>query len=94
MQRSPASNSHLRIFLFVSALAAGAALGLLANEADAKPMICPQFLAKYCVVNSAGRIFTAFTNPCFAKEQHLRVLYMGACRFSPRIMTCKGTRCV
>jgi hypothetical protein len=68
-------------------LAAGIALGFLAGavstEASAAP-ICPQFVAKYCVYNSHHLIFTAETNPCFAKQRHWTVIYQGQCRFGHR----------
>jgi hypothetical protein len=66
------------------------ALGLLAlvviaaaTPAVAKGKICPQFLARYCVMNKAHLIYTAWTNPCFASEQGLTVLYAGMCKFGP-----------
>ena len=66
-------------------LAAASVLGLLASAASpadaANPKICPQFLTKYCVYNSAKLIFTAETNPCFAKQRHLTIIYAGQCRF-------------
>jgi hypothetical protein len=43
--------------------------------------ICPQYLAKYCVRTESGERRTEWTNPCFAKERHWRILYRGACRF-------------
>jgi hypothetical protein len=50
------------------------------NEASAAP-ICPQFVTNYCVFNSHHLIFTAETNPCFAKERHWTVIYQGQCKF-------------
>jgi hypothetical protein len=40
---------------------------------------CPQFLAKYCVRTASGHRMTEWTNPCFAKQRHWRILYRGAC---------------
>jgi hypothetical protein len=67
-------------------IAASVALGLLgvsvSTEASAaNPRICPQFVTKYCVYNSSKLIFTAETNPCFAKQRHWTVIYLGQCRF-------------
>ena len=67
-------------------IATAMALGLLVASASspvqaAAPKICPQFLAKYCVYNSSRLIFTAETNPCFAKQRHWTVIYGGQCRF-------------
>lgn len=42
--------------------------------------ICPQYLAQYCVVEKDGFRHTAWTNPCFAKAEGLRVLHLGACQ--------------
>jgi hypothetical protein len=42
--------------------------------------VCPQFVTNYCVYNSHHLIFTAATNPCFAKERHWTVIYQGACK--------------
>ncbi len=53
-------------------------LGFPPHEAAAAK-ICPQFLARYCVVN-AGVRETIWTNPCFAREAHIRILYPGHCR--------------
>jgi hypothetical protein len=49
-----------------------------AADHAAAAMICPQFLAEYCVVENGFR-HTAWTSPCFAREQGLTVLHMGAC---------------
>ena len=79
------SNSNLsRLSKF--AIAGAAAIGLagvtLPREASAAtPGICPQFVMKYCVYDSSKRIFTAETNPCFAKQRHWTVIYRGQCRF-------------
>ena len=67
-------------------IATAAVLGLLVASASspapaAVPKICPQFLAKYCVYNSSRLIFTAETNPCFAKQRHWTVIYGGQCKF-------------
>jgi hypothetical protein len=41
--------------------------------------ICPQFLAKYCVIEKDGYKHIEWTNPCFARERGTKVLHMGAC---------------
>jgi hypothetical protein len=73
------------------------AIGLLfaPGEASACSRFCPQYLAQYCVVQPDGQIETVWTNPCFACWQHIRILYMGQCKFRPVIIprTCKGTTC-
>jgi hypothetical protein len=47
----------------------------------AKPgHLCPQFVAKYCVVEKDGSRQTVWTNPCFAKARGWRVLHLGACQ--------------
>ncbi|HTV30063.1 MAG TPA: hypothetical protein VMF32_20025 [Xanthobacteraceae bacterium] len=48
------------------------------NRASAA--ICPQFLAKYCVVEKDGFKHTDWTNPCFAKERGVKILRMGECK--------------
>jgi hypothetical protein len=50
----------------------------LGNRAAAA--ICPQFLAKYCVVEKDDFKHTEWTNGCFAKQRGARVLHMGACK--------------
>lgn len=60
-------------------LAVSIGLGFLPGEALAAK-ICPQYLTRYCVVNSAGIRSTIWTNPCFAREAHLRILYAGHCK--------------
>ena len=64
-------------------LGAVAVVLLATIPAAAKVKICPQFLARYCVVNKAHLIYTAWTNPCFASERGLTVLYAGMCKFGP-----------
>ena len=66
-------------FCKFAAVAAIIWLGFLPREAAAA-RICPRFLARYCVVNAAGKRETIWTNPCFAREAHLRILYPGHCR--------------
>jgi hypothetical protein len=42
--------------------------------------VCPQFVAKYCVVDKDGYTrHTEVTNPCFAEARGQRVLHIGAC---------------
>ncbi len=72
-----------RVSLAFVPLTAALLATVAAPDAVAKPKICPQFLAKYCVMNKADLIYTAWTNPCFASEQGLRILYAGACKFGP-----------
>lgn len=52
----------------------------LAPRAIAAPTICPQYLTRYCVVTPEGERKTVETNPCFAAQQHMRVVHRGACR--------------
>jgi hypothetical protein len=65
------------------AILAGIAAAMISipagNRAEAA-MICPQFVAEYCVVEKDGFRHTAWTNPCFAMERGARVLHMGACQ--------------
>jgi hypothetical protein len=72
--------SSARAFLIVGAAAAMVGAVSASNEASAGP-ICPQFVTNYCVFNSHHLIFTAETNPCFAKERHWTVVYQGQCKF-------------
>lgn len=66
---------------------AAAVLGGLAATMTVMPVgsraeaaaICPQFLAQYCVVEKNDFRHTAWTNPCFAKQQGLRILHAGMC---------------
>ena len=48
------------------------------NRASAA--ICPQLLAKYCIVEKDGFRHTEWTNGCFAKERGAKVLHMGECK--------------
>ena len=59
-------------------LAIAATFILGSNRASAA--ICPQFLAKYCVVEKDGFKHTEWTNPCFAKEHGVKVVHMGECK--------------
>jgi hypothetical protein len=79
----------------IAALAVAAAIILAPGQASACSRICPQYLAKYCVVAPDGQIETVWTNPCFACWAHLRVLYLGECKYRWGIIppTCKGTTC-
>jgi hypothetical protein len=72
-------HSTLQNFCRIALLAVSIGLGLPPREAVAA-RICPQFLARYCVVNRAGIRSTIWTNPCFARERHLRILYAGHCK--------------
>ncbi len=67
--------------LWKVALLAALAAPLFApgRAAAANGEICPQFEARYCIVNCDGRHLTVMTNPCFARREHLRVLHAGSC---------------
>jgi hypothetical protein len=54
-------------------------VGIALTPTASRAAICPQYLAKYCVVTASGHRMTALTNPCFAKQKHWRILYRGAC---------------
>ena len=72
---------NLRTASAVAALIGAAAImtcSTVGNRAAAA-MICPQYLAQYCVVEKDGFRHTDWTNPCFAAERGARVLHMGAC---------------
>ncbi len=73
------NRSRFNNFCNMAILAGGVALGFSPGEAVAGK-ICPQFLTRYCVVDSAGHEETMMTNPCFAKQRHLRILHRGACK--------------
>jgi hypothetical protein len=49
------------------------------SPSQAKVRACPQYLAKYCVVEKDGSRQTVWTNPCFAHARGWRVLHLGAC---------------
>lgn len=66
------------LFALLAGIAAAATSMPAGNRAVAG-MICPQFLAEYCVVEKDGFRHTDWTNPCFAAERGARVLHMGAC---------------
>jgi hypothetical protein len=71
--------SSARAFLIVGATVAS--LGAVSAPIEASAAgVCPQFVTNYCVYNSHHLIFTAATNPCFAKERHWTVIYQGACK--------------
>ena len=75
--------SSARAFLIVgAAIASLAAVSAPIGASAAAPAaVCPQFVTNYCVYNSHHLIFTAETNPCFAKERHWTVIYQGQCKF-------------
>jgi hypothetical protein len=52
----------------------------IAGPDRAAAAICPQFLARYCVIEKDGYKHADWTNPCFAKERGVKVLHMGACK--------------
>ncbi|MFY9692483.1 MAG: hypothetical protein WA776_21345 [Xanthobacteraceae bacterium] len=72
----------LRNAAYAAAILGGLAATMTAmpvgSRAEAAP-ICPQYLAQYCVVEKNGFRHAAWTNPCFAKQQGLRVLHLGMC---------------
>jgi len=72
--------SSTRTFLMMGAALALVGVISAPIEAFAAP-ICPQFVTNYCVFNSHHLIFTAETNPCFAKERDWTVVYQGQCKF-------------
>jgi hypothetical protein len=72
--------SSARAFLIVGAAIASLA-AVSAPIGASAAQICPQFVTNYCVYNSHHLIFTAETNPCFAKERHWTVIYQGQCKF-------------
>jgi hypothetical protein len=64
----------------IAILAGIAATAMATSSSQAKVKACPQFLAKYCVVEKDGSRQTVWTNPCFAKAKGWRVLHLGACQ--------------
>ena len=64
----------------VPALASAIATAFVPAGNRAAAAICPQFLAKYCVVEKDGFKHTTWTNPCFAKERGAKVLHRRACK--------------
>ena len=61
------------------AVLAGIAATAAAMPSSQARGVCPQFVAKYCVVNKDGTRQTEWTNPCFAKARGQRVLHLGTC---------------
>lgn len=59
--------------------AAAITAAVVFNPVASRAQVCPQFLAQYCVVEKNGFHHTAWTNPCFAKQEGLRVLHPGMC---------------
>ena len=59
---------------------AAAVTSIPAGNSAKAAMICPQYLAQYCIVEKDGFRHTEWTNPCFANERGARVLHMGACQ--------------
>jgi hypothetical protein len=72
--------SSARAFLIVGAAIASLA-AVSAPIGASAAAVSPQFVTNYCVYNSHHLIFTAETNPCFAKERHWTVIYQGQCKF-------------
>ena len=60
-------------------LSLGVGLATVPSGAWACSRICPQYLEKYCVEGPRGRVFTTMTNPCFACQRDLKILYRGPC---------------
>jgi hypothetical protein len=61
------------------AVLAGIAVTVMSAPSSQAKGLCPQYVAKYCVVNKDGTRQTEWTNPCFAKARGQRVLHLGAC---------------
>jgi hypothetical protein len=81
MRRLSVRNSSLRDAGKVTLFAAIVGLTLLPREtlAQRRP-ICPLWVADYCVLEPDGQISTVSTNPCWAKINHLKILYAGSCK--------------
>jgi hypothetical protein len=59
---------------------AGIAVTVMSAPSSQAKGLCPQYLAKYCVVDKDGYTrHTEWTNACFAKARGQRVLHLGAC---------------
>jgi hypothetical protein len=78
---NPSMEGVMNFSLARAFLILGSTIGAVSApiEAFAAP-ICPQFVTNYCVYNSSHLIFTAKTNPCFAKQRHWTVIYQGQCK--------------
>jgi hypothetical protein len=68
-----------RVYVSMIAFSSIALLAIDLAPTASVAAVCPQYLAKYCVVTASGHRMTALTNPCFAKQKHWRILYRGAC---------------
>ncbi len=68
-----------RLYAIAISFSSIAALAIGLAPTASMAAVCPQYLAKYCVVTASGHRMTAWTNPCFAKQKHWRILYRGAC---------------
>jgi hypothetical protein len=73
--------SKLRTGLFCLAGAAtiAAATAYTPPSASAQAAVCPQFVVLSCVVEKNGFRHDAWTNACFAKEDGITYLHVGAC---------------
>jgi hypothetical protein len=80
MRRLSVRNSRLWNAGKVALFAAVVGLALLPRETLAQRAICPLWVADYCVMERDGQISTVATNPCWAKINHLKILYRGACK--------------
>jgi hypothetical protein len=61
------------------AVLVGIAVTAMSAPSSQAKGLCPQYVAKYCVVNKDGTRQTEWTNPCFAKARGQRVLHLGTC---------------
>jgi hypothetical protein len=68
--------------LSVAVLAGVAAVVPASNRAEAA--WCPGWMEQYCVLSRDGVEFVAWTKPCFAREEGLRILHRGVCHGPPR----------
>jgi hypothetical protein len=70
----------LRIALFNVAILAGLTAIMSVPAADrAEAAWCPGWMEQYCVLSRDGVEFVAWTKPCFARQEALRILHPGLC---------------
>ena len=60
------------------AILAGVAAAVPASNC-AEAAWCPGWMEQYCVLSRDGVEFVAWTKPCFAREEGLRILHRGLC---------------
>jgi hypothetical protein len=70
------SRSTLSRLLKIALLAIPLAVVSSPSEAGG---ICPQYLAQYCALIH-GHQSTIWTNPCFARQEGIRLLHAGPCK--------------